>query len=192
MSDLLQGLNIYLIGMMGSGKSTVGRYLAANLDYRFIDTDHIIEAVAQQPISNIFAQSGEASFRKLETQVLAELSVYTRSVIATGGGITQSNTNWSYLRQGLVIWLDVDPEILKKRVSQNTNRPLADKLESLLETRRPLYAQGDLRICPQPEQSPQEVAAQIQELIPSVLKSQVQPDNPSSKDSILQPDQFHA
>ena len=173
MSNLLRGLNIYLIGMMGSGKSTVGRYLAVNLNYRFIDTDYTIEAIAKQPITDIFAQSGEANFRKLETQVLAELSVYTRSIIATGGGIIQSNNNWSYLRQGLVIWLDVDAEILKKRVAQNTNRPLADQLESLLATRRPLYAQADLRICPQPEQSPEEVAVQIQELIPSVLKSQV-------------------
>jgi len=172
MSDLLQGLNIYLVGMMGAGKSTVGRYLAANLNYRFIDTDRMIEAIAKQPIADIFAQSGEAGFRELETQVLAELSVYTRSVIATGGGIVQSTTNWSYLRQGLVIWLDVDTEILRQRVSQNTNRPLAGKLESLLETRRPLYAQGDLRVSPQPEQSPYAVAVQIEELIPSVLKPQ--------------------
>ncbi|MEO1465717.1 MAG: shikimate kinase [Cyanobacteria bacterium J06633_1] len=172
MSDLLQGLNIYLVGMMGAGKSTVGRYLAANLNYRFIDTDRMIEAIAKQPIADIFAQSGEAGFRELETQVLAELSVYTRSVIATGGGIVQSTTNWSYLRQGLVIWLDVDTEILRQRVSQNTNRPLAGKLESLLETRRPLYAQGDLRVYPKPEQSPQAVAVQIEELIPSVLKPQ--------------------
>ncbi|MEL6912412.1 MAG: shikimate kinase [Cyanobacteria bacterium J06598_4] len=172
MSDLLQGLNIYLVGMMGAGKSTVGRYLAANLNYRFIDTDRMIEAISKQSIADIFAQSGEAGFRKLETQVLAELSVYTRSVIATGGGIVQSTTNWSYLRQGLVIWLDVDTEILRQRVSQNTNRPLAGKLESLLETRRPLYAQGDLRVYPKPEQSPQAVAVQIEELIPSVLKPQ--------------------
>ena len=173
MSDLLRGLNIYLIGMMGSGKSTVGKHLAQILNYRFIDTDSTVEAIADQSIPAIFEEFGEATFRELETKVLAELSVYTRSVISTGGGIIQSNLNWSYLRQGLVVWLDVDVEILQERVAQDTNRPLANKLESLLETRLPLYAQADLRISTTPEQSPEAVAAQIKESIPSVLKSQV-------------------
>jgi shikimate kinase len=173
MSDLLQGLNIYLIGMMGSGKTTVGKYLAESLNYRFIDTDQTIEAIAKQSIPAIFEQSGEASFRELETQVLGELSVYTRTVIATGGGIVQEQMNWSYLRHGLVVWLDVDLEILKaRRVAEDQNRPLAGKLESLLATRRPLYAQADLQVSLQLDQSPQAVAAQIEELIPSVLKSQ--------------------
>ena len=177
MSNLLQGLNIYLIGMMGSGKTTVGKHLARQLQYRFIDTDRTIEAIAKQPISAIFAESGEASFRQLETQVLDSLSVYTRSVVATGGGIIQLPINWSYLRNGLVVWLDVDPEILKQRVAQNQNRPLAAKLESLLETRRPLYAQADLQISTKPEQSASEVAAMIIEQIPSVLKPQVESKN---------------
>jgi len=171
MSDLLRGLNIYLIGMMGSGKTTVGKHLAESLNYRFIDTDQIIEAIAKQSIPAIFEQSGEASFRELETQVLGELSVYTRTVIATGGGIVQEQMNWSYLQHGLVVWLDVDLETLNQRVMEDQNRPLADKLESLLATRRPLYAQADLQVSPQLEQSPQAVAAQIEELIPSVLKS---------------------
>ena len=177
MNNLLQGLNIYLIGMMGSGKTTVGQHLAQSLNYRFIDTDQTIEAIAKKSIPAIFEQSGETSFRELETQVLSELSVYTRTVISTGGGIIQEQMNWSYLRHGLVVWLDVDLEILKKRVAQEQNRPLADKLESLLNLRRPLYAQADLQVAPELEQSPQEVAAQIEELIPSVLKSQVQLDN---------------
>lgn len=177
MNNLLQGLNIYLIGMMGSGKTTVGQHLAQSMNYRFIDTDRTIEAIAKKPIPAIFEQSGETSFRELETQVLGELSVYTRTVISTGGGIIQEQMNWSYLRHGLVVWLDVDLEILKKRVAQDQNRPLADKLESLLNQRRPLYAQADLQVSPGLEQSPQEVAAQIEQLIPSVLKSQVQLNN---------------
>lgn len=174
MSDLLQGLNIYLVGMMGSGKTTVGKHLAKKLHYRFIDTDQIIEAIAKKPIPAIFAESGEANFRALETQVLDSLSTYTRAVVATGGGIVGLPINWSYLRNGLVVWLDVDVEILKKRVSQNTNRPLAGKLESLLEVRYPLYAQADLQVSTKSEQSPSEVATTIIELIPTVLKSQVE------------------
>ncbi|MEL6928559.1 MAG: shikimate kinase [Cyanobacteria bacterium J06600_6] len=177
MSDLLSGLNIYLIGMMGAGKTTVGKHLAQKLQYRFIDTDQTIEAIAKKPIPDIFEESGEASFRQLETQVLDSLSVYTRSVVATGGGIIQLPINWSYLRNGLVVWLDVDLEILKERVAQNQNRPLAGKLESLLSARRSLYAQADLQVSTKPEQSPSEVAAQIIEQIPSVLKSQVKSNN---------------
>ena len=173
MNNLLQGLNIYLIGMMGSGKSTLGKHLAPNLNYRFIDTDRTIEAIASSSIASIFERSGEAYFRELETKVLSELSVYTRSVISTGGGIIEQQINWSYLRQGLVIWLDVDPEILKQRVAQDKTRPLADRLESLLETRRPLYAQADLHIAIESEQTPQEVSARIIAAIPTVLKSQV-------------------
>lgn len=173
MSNLLQGLNIYLIGMMGSGKTTVGKYLAQDLNYRFLDTDSIIEAIAKKPVSEIFEQSGEAYFRELETKVLAQLSVYTRSVVATGGGIIGQQTNWSYLQQGLIVWLDVDLEILQQRVAQDQTRPLADNLESLLNTRRPLYDQGDLRIAIESKQSPQEISAQIIEAIPTVLKSKV-------------------
>ena len=175
MSNLLQGLNIYLIGMMGSGKTTIGNHLAQSLNYRFIDTDQTIEEKEDKSVSAIFDESGEASFRELETKVLAELSVYTRTVIATGGGIIGQQRNWSYLRQGLIVWLDVDLEILKKRVAQDATRPLADKLESLLKTRRSLYAQADIQIkvSSASEPSPEELAAQIMETIPTVLKSQV-------------------
>ena len=160
--------------MMGAGKTTVGRYLARTLRYSFIDTDQTVEAIAKQPISEIFAQDGEAYFRELETKVLSELSVYTRSVIATGGGIVQQQMNWSYLRHGLIVWLDVDLAILEQRISHDPSRPLASKLESLLESRRPLYAQADIHVAVKPEQSPEEVSAQIKELIPTVLRSKVQ------------------
>ena len=176
MSDLLQGVSVYLIGMMGAGKTTVGRQLAKDLNYRFIDTDKTIETIAQQPISEIFATQGEAYFRKLETQVLGELSVYTRSVISTGGGIITEQINWSYLRDGLVVWLDVDLEILKQRLSHDKTRPLANKLESLLESRRSLYAQADLAIAVNSNLPPAKVSAKIISAIPSVLKSQAKTD----------------
>jgi len=173
MSNLLQGVSVYLIGMMGAGKTTVGKQLAKDLNYRFIDTDQTIEAIAKKQISEIFKEEGESYFRALETQVLGELSAYTRSVISTGGGIIVEQINWSYLRDGLVVWLDVDLEILKKRLAQDQTRPLADKLESLLETRRSLYAQADIAIAVNSHISPTKISAQIIEAIPSVLKSQV-------------------
>ncbi len=72
----LKGVNLYLIGMMGVGKTTVGRLLAKQLNYRFFDTDALIEQLAGQPITQIFAEAGELEFRRLESQVLAELSAY--------------------------------------------------------------------------------------------------------------------
>ena len=176
MSNLLQGVSVYLIGMMGAGKTTVGRQLAKDLNYRFIDTDKTIETVAQQPISEIFATQGETYFRNLETQVLGQLSVYTRSVISTGGGIITQQINWSYLRDGLVVWLDVDLEILKRRLSHDKTRPLADKLESLLESRRALYAQADLAIAIKSNLPPAKVSAKIIAAIPSVLRSEAKLD----------------
>ncbi len=171
MGNLLQGVSVYLIGMMGSGKTTVGKQLAKDINYRFIDTDQTIEAIAKQPITEIFAKEGEAHFRELETQVLGKLSVYARSVISTGGGIITEQINWSYLRDGLVVWLDVDLAILKKRLSHDQTRPLADKLELLLETRRSLYAQADIAIAINSDISPEEISTKIIEAIPSVLKS---------------------
>lgn len=172
MNTPLKGLNVYLIGMMGAGKTTVGKDLAQSLGYRFIDTDQTIEAIAQKSIADIFAESGEAYFRDLETKVLAELSSYTRAVIATGGGIIQAQMNWSYLRQGLIVWLDVELETLQTRVADDQSRPLASRLESLLEARRPLYEQADIHIQIEPEQSPSAISAQIRATMPTVLKSE--------------------
>ena len=171
MQHLLQGLNIYLIGMMGTGKTTVGKLLAKKLGYRFFDTDELVEAVANKKISAIFAEEGEESFRDLESKVLNEVSAYTKSVIATGGGIIQRQMNWSYLRQGLIIWLDTDLSILQKRLVEDKNRPLATQLESLLVTRRPLYKQADLHLPIIEQKTPEAVANQIIELIPSCLNS---------------------
>ncbi len=110
MNDLLKGLNVYLVGMMGSGKTTVGKLLAEKLNYRFLDTDILIETIAGKTIKQIFAQEGEAKFRELETQVLGEVSAYTRSVISTGGGVVLKAKNWSYLHYGIIIWIDAPVE----------------------------------------------------------------------------------
>jgi len=176
MNNLLKGLNIYLIGMMGSGKSTVGHLLAHELDYRFFDTDLVIEKVANQSINQIFEKEGETYFRTLETEILEQLSSYTRSVISTGGGIILKQKNWSYLRYGLTIWLDVDVNILVTRLAEDETRPLlketdlTTKLTHILEQRINLYQQADLMIKIEAHQTPEEITAHILKQIPSVLK----------------------
>ncbi|MEY2984050.1 MAG: shikimate kinase, partial [Cyanobacteriota bacterium] len=163
----LQGVNLFLIGMMGSGKSTVGQLLADQLRYRFFDSDLLIERVAACSISDIFAQQGETAFRQLESQVLGQLSAQTRSVIATGGGIILQPHNWSYLHHGIVVWLDVTVDILVKRLQGDQTRPLLrqpdprQRLNQLLGDRRSLYAQADLRVPITEEQPPQAIADTI-------------------------------
>lgn len=174
MNNLLKGINVYLIGMMGAGKTTIGQHLAQQLDYRFVDTDKAIAKIAKQKtIREIFDTKGEAYFRQLESQVLAEFSQYTRCVVATGGGIVQKHLNWSYLHHGLIVWLDTDLAILQQRLAEDDTRPLASQLETLLEQRRPLYAQADLKIAiTQVNRTPVDIATEIIERIPTVLKSQ--------------------
>ena len=147
----LKGVNLFLIGMMGSGKTTTGRCLAQTLGYQFFDTDQLIEQLADQTIDEIFAESGEARFRKLETQVLSELSSYRRLVISTGGGIILNKMNWSYLQHGLIVWLDVDVESLWERLQDDHTRPLLqtsnplETLKTTLNARTSLYEQADVR-----------------------------------------------
>ncbi len=176
MSDLLKGVNLYLIGMMGSGKTTIGRLLAKRLSYRFFDTDAVIEQVAGQSINQIFAEAGEPEFRSLETKVLAELSSYSRLAIATGGGIILKRENWSYLRRGIVVWLDVPLEDIQNRLQGDKTRPLLQaedlptKLQSLLEQRQSLYAQADVRVTYQPGETPEQMVDRVLEQIRLVIK----------------------
>lgn len=188
--DRLQGTNLYLIGMMGAGKSTVGQVIAKTLGYRFFDTDTVIEQATGQSIREIFASMGESEFRQLETQVLAELSAYTRLVVATGGGIVSQQKNWSYLRHGLVIWLNVPIEVLFQRLKKDTTRPLLQtddplaKLQLLLQERRSLYAQADIEMPVSAGESAEQVADRILLTIPSVLRPETAPeDSPEVEDS---------
>ncbi|MEO1592454.1 MAG: shikimate kinase [Cyanobacteria bacterium J06632_22] len=150
--NFLKGTNVYLIGMMGSGKSTTGQQLAQQLGYRFLDTDALIVQATGQSINQIFEAQGEAAFREIETQVLAQVSPHTRLVVATGGGIVTQQMNWSYLQHGVVAWLDVPVDQLVARLKGDDTRPLlqaadlSEKLNKLLDQRRTLYAQADVRI----------------------------------------------
>ncbi|WP_373526180.1 shikimate kinase [Nostoc sp.] len=179
MSSLLRGVNLYLIGMMGVGKTTVGRLLAKELSYGFVDTDNVIAQATGKSINELFAQVGETGFRQLESDVLAQVCAFTKLTIATGGGIVLRRENWGYLHHGLIVWLDAPVELIYSRLVEDTTRPLlqdADlkgRLRSLLEERTPLYSQADLQITLQEGETPEDIAKRIFEAIPSVLKTQV-------------------
>lgn len=152
LNQRLKGINLYLIGMMGAGKSSTGNALAAALGYQFFDTDTVVEAAAGQTIPEIFAHHGEEYFRQLETNVLAELSAYKQLVIATGGGIVIRRENWSYLHHGVVVWLNAPTAVLKQRLAGDMGRPLLQTnnwegtLERLQQEREPLYSLADVQV----------------------------------------------
>jgi len=151
------GTAIYLVGMMGSGKSTVGRQLAEKLSYRFFDTDDVIEKSLGATVSQIFEENGEDIFRDIETKVLQELSQYARSVISTGGGAVLSRENWGNMRHGIVVWLNGSPQTLASRIQgqEKENRPLLNdveesqdelttKLTGILDEREKFYNEADI------------------------------------------------
>lgn len=148
----LKKTNLYLVGMMGAGKTTIGRKLANRLGYHFFDTDALVEQATGQKVSALFANKGEAAFREIETQVLSQLASRTNLVVATGGGIVTQQMNWSYLHHGIVIWLDVPIPVLLSRLSGDTTRPLlkdvdlGTKLSDLMAKRKKLYAMADVRM----------------------------------------------
>ena len=162
---------------MGAGKTTIGQLVSQSLGYRFVDTDAVIEQATDQSISQIFAQLGEPEFRQMETQVLSELSTYTKLVVATGGGIVSQRQNWSYLQQGVVIWLNVPLDVLYQRLKHSSDRPLLQtddlqaKLQLLLQERRQLYAQADLEVEVNAGETAGQVAARVVEKLPTVLRS---------------------
>ncbi|GMR00016.1 MAG: shikimate kinase [Zetaproteobacteria bacterium] len=137
---------LILIGLMGSGKSSIGRRLAAHLNLPLIDLDKTIVTRTGLSIPEIFAQQGEAEFRKLETEALRE-AVAHHAVIATGGGIILSKENRALLKENAapVVWLKASPEFLANRIEGDTNRPLIAsgdtlrKLQELSDARDPFY-----------------------------------------------------
>ena len=152
-TNILKGRSIFLIGMMACGKSETGPKLAQLLNYKFIDLDSSIEKVANKSITNIFKQDGEKIFRDYETKCLQEIIKFPSLVIATGGGIVIKNENWGILRQGIVVWIDLDKETALKRLSQDSNkRPLLNTKDlnkhysDIFKKRINLYNQADLRI----------------------------------------------
>ncbi|RHW16988.1 shikimate kinase [Sphingomonas gilva] len=144
---------IVLVGLMGVGKSTVGRRLAARLDLPFADADHEIEVAADMTVSEIFERYGEAYFRDGERRVIARLLDGEPKVIATGGGaFIQEPTRARILESAIAVWLDADVDILADRVQRRDTRPLLKgndplaKLGELAAVRNPLYALAPIHI----------------------------------------------
>jgi shikimate kinase len=144
---------IVFVGMMGAGKSTVGRRLAARLGLNFVDADMEIEAAAGMSIPDIFAAHGEQYFRDGEVRVIARLLEGAPNVVATGGGAWMRPETRERIRaRGISIWLKADADVLLRRVKRRSDRPLlqtadpAATIEKLVAERYPVYAQADLTL----------------------------------------------
>ena len=137
--------SIVLVGMMGAGKSSIGRRLAARLGIPFIDADTEIESAAGMTIAEIFEKHGEPYFRAGEARVIARLLDNGPQVLATGGGsVMDPQTRALIGEKSISIWLKADIDVLLKRTKRRNDRPLAEKIKDLLPAREPLYAQADI------------------------------------------------
>ena len=167
MSNARQIRNLALIGFMGTGKSSVGRLIAEQLRFSFLDTDDTIESKVGKPIADIFEQRGEAAFRELERNLVTELASRTQTVLSTGGGLPVNLENLVSLKNhALVVCLWAGPEAIWERVRHQNHRPLlkdADplaKIRALLASREPFYRQADVLINTE-MRSVKEVAQQV-------------------------------
>jgi shikimate kinase len=143
--------SIVMVGLMGAGKSSIGRRLATRLDLPFVDADTEIEAAAGCTIAEFFERHGEAEFRDGERRVIARLLEDEPKVLATGGGaFMDAETRAAIAQAGISVWLRADLDTLVRRTARRTDRPLLNNgnptntLESLMETRHPVYAQADI------------------------------------------------
>ena len=152
--SLLGSRSIVLVGMMGVGKSSIGRRLAARLGVPFVDADSEIEKAAGMNIADIFTRHGEADFRSGEARVIARLLDGGPQVLATGGGaVMNADTRAAIKAKGVSIWLSAELDVLMRRINKRKNeRPLlqtadpAATLRELLVAREPVYAQADLTV----------------------------------------------
>jgi shikimate kinase len=154
LAEAIGDRSVVLIGMMGAGKTAVGKRLAQRLGFTFRDADQEIEAAAQKTIPEIFETDGEAFFRDKERRVIARLLADDdRLVLATGGGAFMNEETRSTIRQrGISIWLKAEIEVLMRRVRRKSNRPLLQTpdpegtLRALVARREPIYAEADITV----------------------------------------------
>ncbi|SHM92156.1 shikimate kinase [Roseibium suaedae] len=184
--DLIKVLgnrSIVLVGIMGSGKSTVGRRLAQRLGLPFVDADTEIEKAANMTISEIFASHGEAYFRSGEERVIARLLQQGPQILATGGGAYMSEaTREAIQKDGVSVWLKADLDTVMARVRKRSNRPLLQNpdpegtLRALLAVRDPVYAQADL--CVYSRDVPHEVV--MEEILRALISRLAAGDLPAA------------
>jgi shikimate kinase len=137
--------SIVLVGMMGAGKSSIGRRLAARLGISFVDADTEIESAAGMTIPEIFEKHGEPYFRAGEARVIARILDHGPQVLATGGGAVMDPHTRDLIRdKGISVWLKADLDVLLKRTRRRGDRPLAEKIKDLLPLREPFYAEADI------------------------------------------------
>lgn len=152
--DPVRGQPIVLVGLMGVGKTSVGRKLAESLDRTFLDADHEIEKAAGRSVSDIFQDFGEASFREGERRVIARILDEDRDIVlATGGGAFVDDDVRALIKQSAIsMWLNAEVDVLVERTSRRNTRPLLktgdpkDILERLARERTPFYQQADIHI----------------------------------------------
>jgi shikimate kinase len=161
---------LILVGMMGAGKTTVGRLLARATGFDFIDCDRELEARSGVPIATIFELEGEAGFRRREAALIDELTQRSKTVLATGGGAVLREDNRAHLRaRGLVIYLQASADEIARRTANDRSRPLlqtADpraRIVELLQQREPLYAQTAHLTFTSPASNPRRLVARILE-----------------------------
>ena len=149
----LAGKSVVLVGLMGAGKTCIGKRLALKLGMEFVDADAEIEAAADRTVSEIFIELGEQAFRDGERRVIARLLSEKPRVIATGGGaFMDADTRANTRQRGVSVWLKADLEVLLHRVSRRNNRPLLQggnkrrKLENLMTQRYPTYSEADVTV----------------------------------------------
>jgi shikimate kinase len=174
---LLAGRPLVLVGMMGAGKTTVGRLLANRLGRRFIDSDEEVEKAAGMSIEDIFRLHGESDFRAGEVKVIARLLKENAIVLGTGGGaFINPDTRALVKASAISVWIKADFDLLFARVTRRSNRPLLktqnprETLRSLMEARYPVYAEADVTVIsrdvPQDQVATEVIEALIERLAP--------------------------
>ncbi|WP_114390083.1 shikimate kinase [Notoacmeibacter marinus] len=150
----LDGRHIVLVGLMGAGKTAMGRVIASRLGLPFVDSDDEIETASTMAIADLFESYGESEFRDLERRVIARLLGEQQRVVSLGGGaFINDETRAAIGAGGFSIWIDADLDLLFARVSRKPGRPLLQNpdprgtLARLMDERYPIYAQADLRVC---------------------------------------------
>ena len=153
MAVALNGKSVVLVGLMGSGKTCIGKLLAHRLEMDFVDADAEIESAADRTVSEIFSEFGEQAFRDGERRVIARLLSGQPRVIATGGGaFMDAETRFNTRKRSVSVWLKADLDVLLQRVTRQHNRPLLQgvdkrlKLENLMSQRYSTYAEADLTV----------------------------------------------